>query len=87
MERSDAPLQGQRARIPAAQAIPDRLCALPQDQHQIQVAAHAGITAAIGAEHPNSEKSRVGVFLLCSPAACLLKHLSGAGPTQHGPRW
>ncbi len=56
--------QWQGARTPAPQTIPDRLRALPQDQPQIQVAAHAVLPAAVGPEDPHRQELRVAFPLL-----------------------
>ena len=43
--------QRQRTGIPTAQPVPDRFVAALQDQQQIEIAAHAGCAAAVGAEN------------------------------------
>ncbi len=53
---------------------------------QIQIAAHAGVAAALGPEAPHRQEFRVALPLLLGPAVRFPQHISGGPPAQHGPR-
>lgn len=52
-----------------------------QDQQQIQIAAHAGVAAAVGPEDPHHQELRLALPLLLGPAARFPQHISVRGET------
>ena len=70
-------------RLSLRKAIANRQVALAEHQQQVKVAAHAGIAAAVGAEHTHRFQIGMGGGLPACPGAGLLKHRGGARPAQH----
>lgn len=49
--------QGQGGGVPTAQPLPEGIGTLPEDQHQIQIAADASVAAAVRAKHVGGQHS------------------------------